>query len=134
SMKLPISIAVLALVAGPAAAQAAEFKLPDYEPVTEERMKSPEPENWLLTKGNYEGWSYTPLDQITTENVSKLKPVWAGATGVTSGHEAPAIVDGEYMFVATPHNQVLAFHATSGRLLWRYQRETPEGLGALPRT
>ena len=133
-MKLRTSMAALALVAAPAALQAAEFKMSDYKPVTEDRMKSPEPENWLLTKGNYEGWSYTPLDQITTENVSKLRPVWSAATGVNSGHEAPAIVNGDYMFVATPHNQVLAFDAKTGRSLWRFVREVPEGMGALHRT
>lgn len=127
-MKLRISVAALALVAT-TAVQAA-----DYKPVTEARLKSPEPENWLLTKGNYEGWSYTPLDQITPKNVSKLRPVWSAATGVTSGHEAPAIVNGDYMFVATPHNNVLAFDSKTGRFLWRFVRETPEGLGALHRT
>ncbi|WP_295555334.1 PQQ-dependent dehydrogenase, methanol/ethanol family [uncultured Hyphomicrobium sp.] len=127
-MKLRIGVAALALVAT-TAVQAA-----DYKPVTEERLKNPEPENWLLTKGNYEGWSYTPLDQITPANVAKLKPVWSAATGINSGHEAPAIVNGDYMFVATPHNNVLAFDTKTGRFLWRFVRETPEGLGALHRT
>ena len=127
-MKLPISVTALALAATTAVHAA------DYKPVTEERLKNPEPENWLLTKGNYEGWSYSPLDQITPENVAKLKPVWSAATGINSGHEAPAIVNGDYMFVATPHNNVLAFDTKTGRFLWRFVRETPEGLGALHRT
>src|SRR6218665_3497242 len=42
---------------------------PDYKPVTAARLANPEPENWLLTKGNYAGWSYTPLEQITPANV-----------------------------------------------------------------
>lgn len=127
-MRRSLSVAAMMLAAVSVANAA------DYKPVTAERLANQEPENWLLTKGNYQGWSYTPLDQITPENVKKLKPVWSAATGVNSGHEAPAIVNGDYMFVATPHNQVLAFDAKTGRSLWRYQRETPEGLGALHRT
>ncbi len=127
-MNLRMSATALALLAA-TAAQAA-----DYKPVTEDRMKKPEAENWLLTKGNYEGWSYTPLNQITTDNVAKLRPVWSAATGVNSGHEAPAVVNGDYMFVATPHNQVIAFDAKTGKQLWKFVREVPEGMGALHRT
>lgn len=106
----------------------------DYRPVTRERLVNPEPENWLMTKGNYAGWSYSPLTQITPQNVKKLKPVWSAATGVLSGHQAPAIVNGEYMFVSTPNNQVIAFDATTGAMRWRFQRELPQGFSALHRT
>lgn len=128
-MKLQLSVAALVATIASGA-----FAAADYKPVTDARLANPEPENWLLTKGNYAGWSYTALDQITTANVSKLRPVWSAATGVNSGHEAPAIVNGEYMFVATPHNQVIAYHAKTGKVLWKYVREVPEGLGALHRT
>ena len=37
-----------------------------YTPVTDQRLKNPEPENWLLLRGNYQGWMYSPLDQINT--------------------------------------------------------------------
>jgi len=106
----------------------------EYKTVTDARLAKQEPENWLLTKGNYKGWSYSSLDQINASNVSKLRPVWSGATGMTSGHEAPAIVNGRYMFVATPRNQVLAFDSKTGRLLWTFKRELPEGFGALHMT
>ena len=43
----------------------------DYNPVTDERLQNPEPENWLSWRGNYEGWGYSPLDQITAENVER---------------------------------------------------------------
>lgn len=128
-MKTLLSVTVLGLALAPAMATAAAPG--PYKPVTHERMVNPEPENWLMTKGNYAGWSYSALDQINTKNVKKLRPVWSAATGMTSGHEAPAIVNSGMMFVATPRNQVLAFNAKTGELLWRYKRELPEGFGAL---
>ena len=30
----------------------------DYTPVTDARLANPEPQNWLMTRGNYAGWSY----------------------------------------------------------------------------
>ena len=41
----------------------------DYTPVTDARLANPEPENWLMTRGNYKGWSYSALDQINAYNV-----------------------------------------------------------------
>jgi alcohol dehydrogenase (cytochrome c) len=105
-----------------------------YSPVTDERLKNPEPENWLLLRGNYQGWMYSPLDQINTANVKNLVPVWSYSTGVDSGHEAPPIVNDGMMFVATPYDQILALDAASGSLIWSYQRELPEGFGALHNT
>ena len=33
-----------------------------YSPVTDARLKNPEPENWLMLRGNYQGWMYSPLE------------------------------------------------------------------------
>ena len=96
--------------------------------------QNPEPENWLMTRGNYAGWSYSPLAQINTSNVKNLVPVWSVSTGVNSGHEAPPIVNNGVMFVATPYSQVLALDAATGDMLWRYKRKLPEGFAALHNT
>src|SRR6266853_6988733 len=63
--------------------------LKNYQPVTAERLLKPEDSNWLMVRRTYDGWGYSPLDQITTKNVEKLLPVWEFSTGVVSGHEAP---------------------------------------------
>src|SRR3989454_4896415 len=99
--------------------------------VTDQRLVKPEPENWLQIRGNYQGWGYSPLDQIKASNVKKLTPVWAFSTGVDSGHEAPPLVNNGVMFVATPQNQVIALDARTGDQIWRYKREIPEDLSQL---
>jgi alcohol dehydrogenase (cytochrome c) len=106
----------------------------EYAPVTDARLANPEPENWLMTRGSYKGWSYSPLDQINTSNVKKLVPVWSVSTGVDSGHESPPIVNNGVMFVSTPYSQVMALSAATGDLLWRYKRPLPEGFSALHNT
>ena len=100
----------------------------DYAPVTAQRLLQPEPENWLMYRGTYNSWGYSPLDQITPANVGKLVPVWTFSTGVREGHQAPPIVNNGVMFVTSPENQVFAFNAKTGDLLWRYERELPEDL------
>jgi alcohol dehydrogenase (cytochrome c) len=105
--------------------------LANYAPVTAERLRNPESENWLLFRRTYDGWGYSPLAQITPANIGRLQPVWSVATGQVEGHQAPPIVNNGVMFVATPGNQLLAIEAKSGNLLWRYKRPLPEDLTTL---
>jgi alcohol dehydrogenase (cytochrome c) len=100
----------------------------DYNAVTDERLANPEPENWLSWRGNYEGWGYSPLDQINSDNVKGLVPVWSYSTGVAEGHQAPPIVNDGMMYVSTPGNQIIALDAASGTELWRYVRALPDDL------
>ena len=101
--------------------------LASYQPVTAERLKTPEDNNWLMIRRTYNGWGYSPLTQITQDNVKRLHPVWVFSTGETHVHEAAPIVNNGVMFVSTPNNQVLALDVKSGNLLWRYQRPRPIG-------
>ena len=54
-----------------------------YNPVTDARLQNPEPRNWLVTRGNYQGWGYSPLEKINTANVGKLQQAWSFTTGET---------------------------------------------------
>ena len=33
-------------------------------------------ENWLTYAGNYQGWRYSPLKQITPQNAGSMVPKW----------------------------------------------------------
>jgi alcohol dehydrogenase (cytochrome c) len=97
-----------------------------YKPVTPERLTHPDAGDWPMVRRTYDGWGYSPLEEITPANVTRLQPAWVLSTGVNNGHEAPPIVNNGVMFVATPGNQVIAIDAASGALLWRYRRPLPE--------
>ncbi len=99
-----------------------------YKPVTADRLRNPDAGDWLMVRRTWDGWGYSPLDQITPANVARLQPAWVVSTGVTNGHEAPPIVNDGIMFVATPGNQVIALDAKTGGLLWRYKRPMPEDI------
>jgi alcohol dehydrogenase (cytochrome c) len=101
--------------------------LQNYQPVTAERLKNPEPGNWLMIRRTYDGWGYSPLNQINTGNVSRLKPVWGLLTGETRVHEAAPIVNNGVMFISMPNNKVMAIDVKAGITLWTYTRPRPAG-------
>ena len=122
-------VAALAVFAGFALTAAAGPRPvgSEYTPVTTERLLSPEPHNWLMYRRTYNGWGYSPLDQITRANVASLEPVWTFSTGSRRDHQSPPIVNDGRMFVTAPLDagglQVLALDAATGDRLWRYARE-----------
>jgi alcohol dehydrogenase (cytochrome c) len=101
-----------------------------YERILEARS---EPQNWLTYYGAYDGQRYSPLDQINTENVERLRPAWVfqfGSIGVHAGQStyafeaAPIVVDG-VMYVSGWDGWVWAIDARTGQELWRYRHEIP---------
>ncbi len=121
AVALGVTVSLTALLS----AQSAYAVPADYTPVTDARLKTPEPSNWLQYRVNYGGWGYSPLDKINEKNVGTLQLAWALTTGQTEGHQAPPIVNNGYMYVTTPGAQVIALDAKTGQELWRYKKEIP---------
>jgi alcohol dehydrogenase (cytochrome c) len=99
--------------------------LQNYPSVTADRLKRPADAEWLMVRRTYDGWGYSPLDQINAGNVKRLRPVWVMSTGMNDGQEAAPVVNGGVMFVSTSFNQVIALDAKAGTVLWRYRSPVP---------
>src|SRR5258708_38889278 len=67
--------------------------LQNYPAVTFEQLKAPADGDWPMVRRTYDGWGYSPLQQITKANVTRLQPVWSLATAVTDGPPAPPILN-----------------------------------------
>ena len=134
---LTAAICIITLVAGCQPAGTSNMSVSDIldldavRPVTDARLQSPEPENWLSFRRTYDGIGYSPLDQITTANVKRLRPVWTMSTGVTEGHQSPPVVNDGIMYVTTPLNLVYAMNAATGEVIWQYRRQLPFDLSLL---
>jgi alcohol dehydrogenase (cytochrome c) len=100
--------------------------LADYPTVTDDRLLDPAEGDWLMIRRTYDGWGYSPLDEITPENVTRLRPVWGYSTAVDRPHESAPVVNGGVMFITTAESQVIALDAVSGDELWSYQRPRSE--------
>jgi alcohol dehydrogenase (cytochrome c) len=122
-----VSNSSLALIPGVAPQVASSV---NYERILRART---EPQNWLTYYGAYDGQRYSPLDQINTENVGRLKPVWVfqcGAVGLQAGattyafEAAPIVVDG-VMYITGWDGWCWALDAVTGQELWRYRHAIP---------
>ena len=90
----------------------------NYIPVTPEMLKNPPPGDWLIFRRNYHGWSYSPLDQITRDNVHELKLAWVWAMNDSGANQTTPIVHNGVMYLASPSNIVQALDAKAGNLIW----------------
>jgi quinoprotein glucose dehydrogenase len=90
---------------------------------------APPPNDWRVTGGDPGNTRYSPLDQITTQNVTQLRVAWTYHTGDLSpdGHgeiqATPIVVDG-ILYTTTPALAVVALHADRGTLIWRFDPRT----------
>jgi alcohol dehydrogenase (cytochrome c) len=94
--------------------------------VTFERLANAasEPHNWLMYWGDYQGTHYSPLEQITTANVARLRSAWAAPVpGPNVSESTPLVVDG-VMYGTSGGNPrtVTAMDARTGRQIWRFTR------------
>ncbi len=120
--------AVLLLGAGAGAQEA------DFVPVTQEMLRNPEPGQWLHWRGTQNAWGYSPLDQITTENVGQLQLVWAWAMDDTGPQEAAPLIHDGVMYLPSPGAVIQALDAANGDLIWEYRPEwVGDGAGAFGR-
>jgi alcohol dehydrogenase (cytochrome c) len=72
----------------------------------------------------YSGQRFSPLTQITKENVGRLVPVWAYSLADLQGGEGfPLVKDG--VIYVTTHNATVAVDALSGKQIWRVIHDYP---------
>jgi alcohol dehydrogenase (cytochrome c) len=98
--------------------------------VTNEQLAAgfADPERWLMYSGDYSGQRHSPLTQITPANAHQLSVQWAFQTGQLGKFETtPLLIDG-ILYVTGPNNTAWALDARTGRQIWSYRRDLPEGL------
>ena len=100
----------------------------EFKPVTDAMLQDPAAEDWLMWRRTLNGWGYSPLDQVTTENVGDLQLVWSRA--LTEGRQqgTPLAYDG-VLYMPNPRDVIQAIDSVSGDLLWEHRREVPEDVG-----
>jgi alcohol dehydrogenase (cytochrome c) len=95
-------------------------------PVTDEMLANPPASDWLMWRRTYNGWGFSPLDQVSKANVKDLQMVWSWALAPGGMENIPLVHDG-VMFVQGPDESVVALNAANGDLLWRYAASTTKG-------
>jgi quinoprotein glucose dehydrogenase len=103
---------------------------------------------WRVYGGDPGAMKFSPLTQITRDNVHLLRSAWEWRTGerpdsASRAHpglfEATPLMLGDTLFLSTPYNQVVALDGSTGRELWRYDPrayaagQPPNGMGFVHR-
>ena len=98
--------------------------MPNFVTVTDQIMRAPKPEDWLIHRGNYQAWGYSPLDQINKTNVKTLQLVWSRAMEPGINQATPLVYNG-VMYLGNPGDVIQAIDAANGDLMWEYRHPLP---------
>ena len=82
-----------------------------------------EPGNWLTYSRTLDGQRFSPLTEINTGNVSRLKVKWAYQFPDPQNEVSPIVVDG-IVYITGP-NSAAALDGQTGRTLWTWKRALP---------
>jgi quinoprotein glucose dehydrogenase len=100
---------------------------------TAHAAEPPKSQDWPTYGHDAGGARFSPLTQITPQNVSSLKVAWtyhmnpspnAGERYKPFSTTTPLVVDGR-MYVGTPYHRVVALDPATGKEIW--VRELPDG-------
>ena len=112
---------LLLLASAPVFAQtpAANNPASRITPVTDEMLRKPADGDWLMWRRTYDGYGYSPLDQINKDNVKNLKPAWSwsmnpAAPPDDADRPRRRAVPQEY------DDKIQALNAATGDLIWEY--------------
>jgi PQQ-dependent dehydrogenase (methanol/ethanol family) len=85
-------------------------------------------DGWPMYGQNYSNTRFSPLTQINTENVNKLRLAFSLQLGSLRSNESTPIVIGDTMYVTTSWGPkyVYALDAKTGERKWTYEPEIPD--------
>jgi alcohol dehydrogenase (cytochrome c) len=105
--------------------------LKNYVPVTDEMLLKPDPSDWLIVRGNYQGWNHSALAQINKDNAKDLRLVWSwNMNDSVAANEPTPLVHNGIIYLVNTDNIVQALDGRSGDLIWENHlrpAHTPSG-------
>ena len=99
----------------------------EFPSVTDEMLQNPADGDWLMWRRTLDSWGYSPLDQVSRENVDELQLVWTRNLATGTGEITPLAYNG-ILFVPQANDIIEAIDAKTGDFIWQYRRDIPEDL------
>ena len=101
-------------------------QLRDFKPVTDAALLNPDPADWPNWRRTVDGWGYSPLKQINTQNVHQLQLAWSWGLHPGLSQPTPLVSNG-IMYVPSPGGGAQALDAANGDLIWEYRSQPADG-------
>jgi len=95
-----------------------------FVPVSQATLANPDPSDWLHISRTYNQHRFSPLSQINKANVAGLRMAWSRGLPAGTQESTPIVYRG-VMYVMAPGASIQALDATTGDLLWQYERNYP---------
>jgi len=106
-----------------------------FEPVAGQESQGPDddalrgaaPTEWLSYGRDQAETHYSPLDQITSDNIDRLGLAWTWEIPKTGARlEATPLVSDGVMYATGPHSFVFALDARTGEMKWQWDPGIPD--------
>ena len=97
-------------------------------PITAEMLVKPDPADWLMMNRTYDEQRFSPLKEITRENVGRLRMAWSRGMPAGTQESVPLVYRG-VMYVYSPGGGIQALDGRTGDQIWEYQRTYPKDMG-----
>jgi quinohemoprotein ethanol dehydrogenase len=98
---------------------------PVTEGVTDAMIASAPEGEWLTYGGDYAEQRFSPLNQITDQNVGQLGLAWSADLDTARGQEATPLMHDGVLYISTAWSLVKAYDARTGALKWAYDPKVP---------
>ena len=97
----------------------------NFTPVTDAVLADPSPDDWLMWRRTLDSWGYSPLDQVTRDNVDTLRMVWSRGLAEGRSEGTQLIYDG-VLYMPRASDVIQAMDAATGDLKWDHRRDLPD--------
>lgn len=97
----------------------------DWSSITDERLRSPEPGDWINYRRSYDATAYSPLNEINRRNVDDLRMVWTYSMRDGSRWLATPVIANGLMYIGEGTGRIIALDAKTGELVWSHTRSYP---------
>jgi len=90
----------------------------NFVPVTDSMLRNPDPADWLMIRRDYKASSYSPLNQVTRDNVQDLRLVWQWAMNEGGTNQPAPLVHSGIIYLNNTGNILQAIDGSTGELIW----------------
>ena len=94
-------------------------------------LRNPDPGDWLVIRRDYRASNYSPLTQITRDNVKNLRLVWSWAMNEGGTNQPAPLVHNGVIYLNNPGNTIQALDGKTGDVIWENRYGTSAAAAAM---